>query len=173
MSDNAKTEKLHVLAVLEDGTLKNAYGIRSMLEKYFDLKPCLNALRKNLQRCFEQGLVRRVKIVGSYRYGISEKGRERLRLIRAKRQEKFDKPVVSQTPLVAPENFWNKRLLGRAFEVTSTIEPCDIVLRLSSDNATLNFANCTRIYWMLEYLRLVPCISEQMAKKIERILAHL
>ena len=68
MSAKAKTEKLHVLAVLEDGLLRNTYEISSKLEKDFDLKPRLNTLRKNLQRCSDARmnavLVERKKIRG-------------------------------------------------------------------------------------------------------------
>ena len=84
-----KTEKLHILAVLEDGSWKSAYGIRSRLWKGFELLPRLNTLRKNLQRCLKQGLVERMKIEGCYHYRIKKKGRERLRIIRAKRQKMY------------------------------------------------------------------------------------
>ncbi|UCE29755.1 MAG: hypothetical protein JSV85_03330 [Candidatus Bathyarchaeota archaeon] len=89
MSGKPKTEKLQILAVLEDGYWKKPYRIRWRLEKGFDLRPRLNTLRKNLQRCYKQGLVERRKIASSYFYRIKNRGRERLRIIRAKREKMY------------------------------------------------------------------------------------
>ncbi len=93
--EQEKTEKLHILAVLEDGSVLNAHGILAKLNIGFGLNPLLNALRKNLYVCKKQGLVERVdKLGGSYRYRITEKGRERLGLIRAKRERLQEKPII-------------------------------------------------------------------------------
>ena len=169
MSVKAKTEKLHVLAVLGDGLLRNTHEISSKLEKDFDLKPRLNTLRKNLERCSDQGLVKQEKITGSYHYRISQKGKERLHLIRAKRQEKFEKSVELQRHLSFPEKLEQRKLLKRTIEVASAIKLCDTVLRLSSDSTTQHFAKSTQIYWQLEFLELVPHITKQVMKTIKRM----
>lgn len=174
--DKAETEKLHVLAVLEDGALRNAYEIGFGLEKSFDLKPKLNTLRKNLQRCFKQGLVTREKIGRSYYYRICRKGKERLRIIRAKWEEKFEKRLEGfarsgelQRFLDEKKRIEKKWLLDRMWEVKSSLMLCDVVLSLSRDKATLDFANAAKMYWQVEYSELIPYVSEEMV----HIMKHL
>lgn len=171
LSSKDITEKLHVLAVLEHSSWKNAYGIRRMLWEWFVLNPHLNTLRKNLQRCYDQGLIEREKRGGSYHYRIMKRGRERLRRIRAKRQKKLR--ARERNFLVLPEGFTHKKLFHRVIEVTSAVRLCDIVLRLSSDNTTLNFARNIRHYWYSEFVGLVPYITERIGKTVENISTEL
>ena len=57
-----KTEKWHILAILENGRWMNVSQIRFVLQKYFGLKPNEDALWKNLQRCAKQGLIEVEKV---------------------------------------------------------------------------------------------------------------
>ena len=81
------TEKVHVLAVLEDGSFHDAHEVKALLEENFDLDSGLDAVRKHLERCFDQKLVTREKNGRRYRYRIIGKGRERLKRMRAKRRK--------------------------------------------------------------------------------------
>ena len=65
--------------------------VKVLLQKDFGLNPSLDAVRKHLKRCFDQGLVTREKFGRSYYYKISVKSRDRLLIIRARREKKFEK----------------------------------------------------------------------------------
>lgn len=129
------TEKLHVLAVLEDSSFKDAGQVKVLLKEYFNLKPSLDAVRKHLERCFDQELVTRKKIGRSYHYRISVKGRERLRRIRAKREKaseesrgKFAESRESESPLGEQGKLdLALSLFNRALLVATSIELCDVV----------------------------------------------
>ena len=88
-----RVKKLHVLAVLEKRKRgENARGVLALLVREIGFKfdkrdRALNSLRKNLYMCFKQGLVQQDKLLGRcYHYWISEKGRRRLSVIRARRE---------------------------------------------------------------------------------------
>lgn len=164
IKDKAKTEKWQILRVLEDGVLRNAYEIWIMHKNSFGLKPSLNALRKNLQRCFEQGLVCREKIEGSYCYRISEKGRERLRIVRAKKQEKLMEIAEWDGILQGLGDLDKERCLERAAEIAIARKLCDIVISISSDTKTLEFVRWAKNYWQLERAKLA---SEFLSRLME------
>jgi len=174
--DKAKTEKLHVLAVLENGALRNVYEIGFMLEKSFDLKPKLNTLRKNLQRCSEQRLVIREKIGRNYSYRIAGKGKERLRIIRAKRKEKFEKRSEDfaksgelQRFLYEKKRIEKKWIRDRMLEVNSSLMLCNALLSLSRDEVTLDFAKAIKMYWQIKHLELIPYVSGEMVNTMKHL----
>lgn len=82
--------KLHILLVLEDGSLQDAHGVKSRLLKLLGLECKIDSLRKGLLRLYKQGLLRRQKMkLGrrSFHYWISEKGRQRLMILEARRKK--------------------------------------------------------------------------------------
>lgn len=159
------TEKLHVLAVLEDGYFKDAGKVRFLLDEYFSLKPSKEAVRKHLERCFDQELVTRERRGRSYHYRISVKGRERLRRIRAKRQKqweesqrRFAESRESESPQSEPEKIVKVSLFDRVVEVATSIRLCDVVLRLSDDQKILNWAGLVKVRWQFELQKLIPVL---------------
>lgn len=141
-----------ILVVLEKGAVEDAYGIRVLLEKWFGLKPSLNALRKNLHMCYEQGLVTPDKLVGgSYRYRISEKGRKRLSLIRDKRSKEFEGRLddllesrESERLLRTQEKRKREWLIERIVEVESSLRLCNAVLNGFGDEHLMGLARNAR-----------------------------
>lgn len=94
------TEKGHVLHILEeDGGWMRPRMIWRELGRVFGLGSSLNALRKNLQRCFEQSLVNREK-KGVYHYRIADKGRKRLEIFKAKKIEESERIERRQSQVV-------------------------------------------------------------------------
>ena len=175
-----KTEKLHVLVVLEDGSFKDARETRAMLKKHFDLTPSKDAVRKHLERCCDQGLLARRKFGRSYCYKIVMKGRERLRIIRVKREEKprreldkLTKDLVLERLLDMSERHKKKWLLTRMVEVTSSLRLCDALLNRLSDENTLSLARNARMYWELEYSELIPYVSGELVKMVENVSEQL
>lgn len=173
----AKTEKMHILAVLQDGSLENAHGISFRLEKSFGLKPKLNSLRKNLQRCVKQGIVERVKNRGSYHYEISEKGRKRLGIIKAKKVKDFEKRPEGLGKRGGLQRYWGEQekleekwLFDRSIEAVNTIKLCDCVLTLSGDKMILDWARSTKLYWQWEIQKLIPDLPLYMVMAIEQML---
>lgn len=175
-----RTEKLHILAVLEDGSPKTSSEIGMKLAENFDLKPSLNALRKNLQRCCKQKIIFQERIGHKLVYRISEKGRNRLRIIRAPREEEFRKWLndlgrndeTEKLPDLQEKNR-KKCLLKRMVETASSLRLCDAVLSGSRDKNTLALAEITKVYWQQKYLELIPYLSEEIVKSIEYISENL
>jgi DNA-binding PadR family transcriptional regulator len=91
-----RTQKWHILAILESGKLMSFNLIRIRLEKDFSLKPKPEALWKMLQRCScssrGQGLISIEKIRRNNFYRITEKGRKR-RTIVAERKWRVPRSV--------------------------------------------------------------------------------
>jgi len=175
---NAITEKLHILAVLEDGSFKDARQVKVLLKVDFNLKPSLDAVRKHLQRCSKQGLVIPRKLGRSRQYRISVKGRERLRRIRAEREKEFEQnrgKFSESSELERPSRergeFVEISLSDRAFlEVAASIKLCDVVLGLSDNPKILNWARWTKMRWQLEYQKLIPHLPRHMVIAINNIL---
>jgi len=175
------TEKLHVLAVLEDGSFKNARQVRISLKVDFNLKPSLDAVRKHLQRCSKQGLVTSRKPGRSRQYRISVKGRERLRRIRAERKKEAEQSrskLVESSELERPSDEQRKlveiSLSDRALlEVATSIKLCDVVLDLSDNPKILNLTRCRKMRWQLEYHKLIPYLPTHMVMTINNILYNM
>jgi DNA-binding PadR family transcriptional regulator len=171
-----KTEKLHVLAILENGLSMDLSQIRIVLQKDFCLKPNVEALWKNLQRCTQQRLISVEKAGRNNFYTITEKGKKRRRIIAARKETEFKEwlagtfrkdqakkvQVVEQKPTTSA-------LMKRAFEVNSSLVLCDAVLSSIHDETTLNFAGWTKTYWQNEKNELIPYITEDQANAIDRL----
>jgi len=170
-----KTEKWHILYVLRNGGFKNAHAIRQALAKDFGLKPRLNTLRKNLQRCLRQGLVDREKFGASYCYTITERGKKRLSRMIAKIVKEFEKVPEGQRVQGAPkrEKIIKDLLLERTFEVVSSLRLCDALLGCAVDKKTSNFATTAKMYWQLKYIELIPYVAEQFGKTVERLFEQI
>ena len=169
MRDEQSTEKLHILAVLENGLPKNATAISYALQKGFDLRPRLNTLRKNLKRCFDQGIVDRAKMMGSYDYRITKKGLERLRRIRAWRETRMRRRTkLLRLPSVSGV-FDSRMLLKRLFEIVFCVRLCDTVISSSSTSSASEFASAQRAYWERQLSELIPYISDHVVKMAEQI----
>ena len=166
-----KTEKWHILYVLRDGASRNAYAIQQALAKDFHLKPRLNTLRKNLQRCSRQGLVDREKSGANYNYWITERGKRRLvRVIARIIKEFYEVPEESKVPDARnKEKLKEKLMLRRTFEVVSSLRLCDALLGCAVDTKTSSFAAAARMYWQLRYVELVPYIAERFGKTVEQL----
>jgi len=166
-----ETEKWHILYVLRDGASKNAHAIYRALAKDFHLKPRLNTLRKNLQRCSKQDLVDREKSGANYCYWITERGKRRLVRVIAKRIEEFcevpEEPKV--TDARREEKLKEKWMLRRTFEVVSSLRLCDALLGCAVDKNTSSFAAAARMYWQLRYVELTPYIAERFGKAVEQL----
>ena len=166
-----KTEKLHILYVLRDGASRNAYAIHQVLAKDFHLKPRLNTLRKNLQRCLKQGLLDREKSGANYCYWITERGKKRLvRVIARIIKEFYEVPEAPQVLDARREEKWT---LARTFEVVSSLKLCDALLGCAADKNTSNFAAAARMYWQLEYVDLIPYVAERFGKAAEQLADHI
>jgi len=151
-----KTEKLHVLAVLEDGVSRNAWEILVRLDEWFGLRSSVNALRKNLYMCLKQDLLERSKLLGgSYRYSITEKGKKRLELLRARREKAPSECVEAKEPD-------EKATFDRWLEVATSIRLSDTVSNLVPDNFTSSVATWGRVYWRLECMKLLPYLPAHM-----------
>lgn len=151
------TRKFHVLAVFEDGSFRSVRETKVLLDKHFGLKPSLDAVRKHLERCRDQGLLTDEKIGGSRFYRITGKGKERLKRIRARKTLKLRERLARPEPTVAPEIVGEENMSDRAlFEVAPAIRLCDIVLNLSEDPEILNWVRPVREYWLLEFAKLTP-----------------
>lgn len=169
MQDKQSTEKLHILAVLEKGLPMNAIEIRYRLRKGFDLEPLLNTLRKNLKRCFDQGIVDRDKMMESYDYRITEKGLERLRRIRASRETRVRRRTkLLRLPSVSGV-FDSRMLLKRLFEIVYCVKLCDVVLNKPWTGTASEFATVQRTYWERQLSELTPYISGHVVKMAEQI----
>jgi DNA-binding PadR family transcriptional regulator len=166
-----KTEKLHILYVLRDGASRNAYAIQQALAKDFRLKPRLNTLRKNLQRCFRQNLVDREKSGANYSYWITDRGKKRLLRVIAKRIEELHE--VPEEPKVLDarrkEKLKQRWMTGRVFEVVSSLRLCDALLGCTVDNKIRSVAAAIRMYWQLKYAELVPHVAERFGKTVEQL----
>lgn len=106
---NSKVEKFHVLIALEDGHARSASQVTHGLNEELRFNSHVNSVRKNLQRCYEQGIVRREKMGSCYRYSITPKGRERLKWTRKRKESKL-KAHSSCAP--ASKNTQNEALLN-------------------------------------------------------------
>jgi hypothetical protein len=167
----AKTEKWHILYVLRDDASKNAYAILQALAKDLLLKPRLNTLRKNLQRCLEQDLVDREKSGANYSYWRTERGKKRLLRVIAKRIKELHE--VPEEPKVLDarreEKLTQKWMTGRVFEIVSSLRLCDALLGCAVDNKTISVAAAIRMYWQLKYAELVPQVVERFGKTAEQL----
>jgi DNA-binding PadR family transcriptional regulator len=171
-----KTENWHVLAILERGLWMDLGQVRFVLQKDFGLKPNVDALRKNLQRCTQQGLISVERIGRNNFYRITEKGKKRRGIIAARKEAEFKEwlagtsrkdqakevQVVEQKP-TAPV------LMKRVVEVNSSLVLCDAVLGSSYDQNTLNLARMARMYWLMEKRELIPYVAEAGANAIDRL----
>lgn len=166
-----KTEKWHILYVLRDGASRNAYAILQALAKDFHLRPRLNTLRKNLQRCLKQDLVDREKSGASYCYWITERGKKRLLRVIAKGIEELHD--VPEEPKVLDarrkKKLKQKWMTGRVFEVVSSLRLCDALLGCAVDNQTRSVAAAIRMYWQLKYVELIPHIAERFGEAVEQL----
>lgn len=169
-----KIEKSYILDVLEDGVFRNAREIRVMLES-FGLKCKENTVRKDLHRYSKQGLLVRKKIKRvrlCYHYGISEKGRKRLAMFRAKSEKKREANANQYGRPISLKKDEEKRVFDRWIEVVSTLKLYKTVLSLPLDITTLEFAKYGEVYWSIEYLQIVPKLPEEMKIAAEYFLAR-
>lgn len=175
-----KTEKWHILAILENGSVMSFSQIRIMLEKDFSLKPSLAALRKNLQRCSNrqqgQALIRVEKIGRNNFYQITEKGKKRRGIIAAKREKAFKDWLDSffrkdrtKSFQVSPQKPAGYALAKRMAEALSSMKLCDALLSDSSDPNTLNNAAALKMYWQNEASALTPYLTEEAARIADKL----
>jgi DNA-binding PadR family transcriptional regulator len=160
-----KTEKLHMLAVLENCPM-TIDRIRMALDKGFSLEPSLAALWKNLQRCRRQGLVSVEKMGRRNLYMITEKGKKRRWIIAERREKAFKDWLDSKYQAkeikvqVSKPKASRPALVKRAVEVMMSLALCDALLSGNSDLDTLDFAKLARIYWQNEQFETIPHIAE-------------
>ena len=178
-----RVEKLHVLAVLEKRKRgENARGVLALLVREFGFKfdkrdRALNSLRKNLNMCWKQGLVQRDKLLGRcYHYWISEKGRRRLSVIRARREREFERRLEqlfksrdSERLRRAQEKRKREWLVERMVEVEASLRLCDTVLSGSIDKNTVDLARHARLLLQRKKLELIPYVAEEQVKIIEQL----
>jgi hypothetical protein len=163
-----KTEKLHILVVLEKGSPVTINSIRTDLEKDFSLKPNLVALRKNLQRCRQQGLVSAEKIGRSNFYMATEKGKKRRRIVAAKRDRGFKDWLSKKYPTEKPNVHVSDQktdryaLAKRAMEIKLSLRFCEALLSDNHNPDTLNLARTAKMYWQNEESELMPYITEDL-----------
>ena len=171
-----KTEKRHILAILENGLFMPLGQIRFVLQKDFSLKPNADALWKNLRRCAQQGLISVERIGRSNFYRITEKGKKRHRIIATRKETEsrerlagtFRKDRAKEVQVVEQKPT-TSALTERAVEVNSSLMLCDAVLRRTCDQNTLDFARWAKMYWQIEQLELIPHVAEAGADAIDRL----
>lgn len=167
------TEKVHILAVLENHLPMTINETRMKLDEYFSLKPSLTALWKNLERCSEEGLVLIAKSGRVNYYTMTAKGKKRLTIIRTKRQKLFSQADNAHRGLraktVTQQNPSRSELIKRVVEAKSAQKICEALLTGNRDQSMLNLATLSSAYWEKEYLDLIPHISEETVKMIEEI----
>ena len=134
------TEKVHILAVLEDSSPHDAHQVKTLLKEYFDLGPSLDAVRKHLQRCLNQELVTRERNGRRYRYRISGKGRERLKRMRAKRQKETTE-VPRSIELQGASERQGKLVRLDPFEKTVKIAALHLSMSMIMEMANMAYTN--------------------------------
>jgi len=173
-----KTEKLHILTILENGLWMDVSQIRIMLQRNFGLKPKADALWKNLQRCStrEQGLISVEKMGRNHFYRITEKGKKRRRIIAARKEAEFKECLVgtsrkdqTKEVQVVEQKPTTSALMKRSVEVSSSLVLCDAVLSGTYDQEALDFARWAKMYWQMEKIEMIPHIAEAGANAIDRL----
>jgi len=142
-----------------------------------------------LTRCYRRRFVSRRPYKRGrergYVYQLSDKGAEWL-LYKAsqKNGDLHDgKPVaeVEERSIDSPRlvisnsaqvKFEEKDPFNRALLAATTIKLCDVVLNLSDAPETLNWARGVRVYWQLEYQKLVPHLPIYMVMAINSMLSE-
>ncbi len=173
-----KTQKWHILAVLESGRLMSTSHIRIMLEKDFSLKPKPGALWKMFQRCscsHGQGLISIEKIGRNNFCRITEKGKRRRKIVAAKKEKEFKnwldhffRDEKEKKLQVSQDKQIRSALIKRMIEVKSSLQLCNALVS-SIDPNTQNLALVLRKYWQMEELKLIPQIAEEQVKIIEEL----
>ena len=143
-----------------------------------------------LTRCYRQRFVSRRPYKRGrergYVYQLSDKGAEWL-LYKASHKKEADihdrKPVAEieersiDSPRLVVSNsaqvkFEEKDSFNRALLAATTIKLCDVVLNLSDAPETLNWARAGKVYWQLEYQKLVPHLPIYMVMAINSMLSE-
>jgi hypothetical protein len=173
-----KTQKWHVLAVLESGKLMSINQIRIMLEKDFSLKPKPAALWKMLQRCscssYGQGLISIEKIGRNNFCRITEKGKKRRKIVAARKEKEFKDQLsrfysheAEKSNLASQQKQTRSLIVKRKLEVDSSLRLCDVLLSRTSDPNARDFALTLRLYWLNESRKLAPYAAEELAKILD------
>jgi len=150
--------------------------IRFVLQKDFCLKPNVDALWKNLQRCTKQGLISVERIGRNHFYRITEKGKKRRGIIAARKEAEFKEWLAgtfrkdhAKKAQVDEQKPTTPALMNRALEVSSSLVLCDAVLSGTYDQNTLDLAGWAKMYWQMERIELIPHVAEAGAKAIDRL----
>jgi hypothetical protein len=152
-------EKWQVLWVLQDGSQRDAKEIREKLQQEFRVESRLNSLRKNLQRCHDNRLLKRPGKKGrAFLYTISKDGTERLRKVIAKRiDERVEKTEQKHKPVEATQN--KKELDLEWLETVNALRLSIRLLNSSSDYSTTEFARSQEYYWFCKLVSFLPSLS--------------
>jgi DNA-binding PadR family transcriptional regulator len=171
-----KTEKLHILVVLENDSPTSIDRIRVKLEEDLHLTPKLDALWKSLQRCRRQGLVEVEKIGRRNLYRITENGKKRRMIIAAKREREFKDWINGFFRNSQPKEAQNQQekpnrdaLNKRAVEVELSLRLCKALKSCNCEPSTLQIAEFAEIYWESEKLDLYPYLVEEAVKIIDEV----
>lgn len=86
-------------------------------------------------------------------------------------ERSIDSPklVISSSAQV---KFEEKDPFNRALLAATTIKLCDVVLNLSDAPETLSWARAVKVYWQLEYQKLVPHLPIYMVMAINSMLSE-